>query len=265
MIDIVMIQGVFTSRKLTKNMHSVQNSNTFLGRYNKIDKVLAYAIESDKYIPFNEKVAIIAQSNMPISRFVRLYQNKLRYFWDLRNQLVHWFSLEKKHYIVASDYAVEQIEFVYNELTQPRTIWSLFTKNVYSCVLSDSLKEVITIMKEKLNTHVPVYDDNNTFVEMLSESTIAYRIAQQISESGELHIENVLVSDVPLENSNDTFTFVSKDKSIYEIQELFATSFMRHKRLWAVFITETGSSSEPLVWIITAMDLPTIAKTLILE
>ena len=86
-------------------------------------------------------------------------------------------------------------------------------------------------MKEDLNTHVPVYDSDGKFVHMISESTIAYRIADQIGDDGEIHLEDIKVADVPLKNSNDLFVFVDEKMSIYEIEQLFSEKREAKKRL----------------------------------
>lgn len=116
-------------------------------------------IGAKNYIPYTEKIAIIAEGTYAQTPFVREHQNKLRYFGDLRNQLVHGFSLDKNHYVVASDYAVEQIKRAYEALTKPKTVKEVFSHDVYICHTTDSLKSVIKIMKEERNTHVPVYDN----------------------------------------------------------------------------------------------------------
>lgn len=244
--------------------HSVQNSNTFLAYYNQIDKYLAYILGLTKYMPYNEKLVILADGNYSVSNFVHAYQNKLRYFGDLRNQLVHGFRLENKHYVLASDYAVEEIEKVYEELRKPTSVSQAFGREVYTCTLDDVLREVIIVMRQELNTHVPVYDKKGNFVEMLSESTIAYRIADQIGDDGEIHLADIKVGDVSLKNTNDEFVFVEASKSIYDIEQLFAQTLQAKKRLGAAFVTKTGSSDEVITGIVTAMDLPRLADHFVL-
>jgi hypothetical protein len=182
-------------------------------------------------MPYNEKVTVIADGTYNVSNFVSLYQNKLRYFGDLRNQLVHGFRLENKHYVLASDYAVEEIKTIYEELRKPTSVQQAFGREVYTCTLSDDLRDVIVVMRQELNTHVPVYDSKDVFVEMLSESTIAYWIADQIGDDGQIHLADIKVGDVPLENTNDEFTFVEATKSIYDIEQLFAQNLQAKKRL----------------------------------
>lgn len=139
--------------------HNVQNSNTFLSYYNQIDEYFSYVLELDKYMPYHEKVSIIADGKYKMSNFVKVYQNKLRYFGDLRNQLVHGFRLDNKHYVLASDHAVHEIQTMYEELRQPTSVQQSFGKKVYTCVLEDTLRKVILDMRNNLNTHVPVYDN----------------------------------------------------------------------------------------------------------
>ena len=139
-------------------MHSVHNSNTFIGHYNAIDKLLSSQLRTKGFISWSEKIQIIADGDYPISSFVKIKQNKLRYFGELRNQLVHGFSLEHKHYVVASDHAVEEIKRVMHEMQKPRTIGELFETEVFITTLDAPLIPVIHSMRNELNSHVPVYD-----------------------------------------------------------------------------------------------------------
>lgn len=234
-------------------MHSVHNSNQFLSYFNKIDKYLSSVLGIKKYMSYNEKIDLVIQKKLQWSQVVDQYQSKFLYFGELRNQLVHGFSLDQKHFIVVSDHAVLQIKSLYDGLITPKTVWKVFVWEVYCCEVTDSLGEVITIMKEKLNTHVPVYSDWE-FIEMLSESTIAYWLADQIIWWEVLDVQNLVVWDVSLENSNDTFIFVAWSESIYEVKEYFTQEFANKKRLGAVFITATWNKNEPILGIITAMD-----------
>lgn len=244
--------------------YSINNSNTFLSFYNQIDKYFSYVLWLTKYVSYHEKITWIVEWSYPITQFVRLYQNKLRYFGDMRNQLVHGFRLDNHHYVLASNYALKEIDILYKELREPTRAIDVFAREVYTCRLGDLLVEVIRSMKEDLNTHVPVYDDHWDFVEMLSESTIAYWIAEQIGDDGEIHLKDVIVADVPLKNSNDLFVFVDEKMSIYDIEQLFVKKREAKKRLWAVFITHNGLVEEEIVGIVTAMDVPLLADHFVL-
>jgi hypothetical protein len=79
-----------------------------------------------------------------------------------------------------------------------------------------------------------------------------------------VHLAQVKVSDVTLENSNDLFVFVWEKTGIYDIEQLFAQNIKEKKRLGAVFITANGKADEEITWIITAMDIPILANHFVL-
>jgi hypothetical protein len=110
--------------------HSITNSNTFLAYFNHIDKFFELVLGLSSYMPFIEKVDRIAQGRYPVTAFVRKYQHKLKYFGDLRNQVVHGFRLEQHHYLLASDYAVIQIKTIYEHLTKPPTVHAFCLENI---------------------------------------------------------------------------------------------------------------------------------------
>jgi uncharacterized protein Usg len=107
-------------------MYSEQNSNSFLSLYNQIDKLFDQILMLTRYVPFNEKLQMFMEQAYDISPIVKKYQQKLRYFGDLRNQIVHGFRLDNQHFVVASDHAVDQIQGIYDHLAQPKTIVEMF-------------------------------------------------------------------------------------------------------------------------------------------
>jgi uncharacterized protein YktA (UPF0223 family) len=52
----------------------------FLSLFNEIDKHFDKIIETERFIPYNEKIKMIIQGKCSISRFVKIYQNDLKYF-----------------------------------------------------------------------------------------------------------------------------------------------------------------------------------------
>lgn len=109
-------------------------------------------------MPFIEKIEKISQGKYPVTAFVRKYQHKLKYFGDLRNQVVHGFRLEQHHYLLASDYAVDQIKIVYEHLTQPPTVHDVFRLLIPHILLETSLREAIQLLMETNLPALPVRD-----------------------------------------------------------------------------------------------------------
>lgn len=114
-------------------------------------------------------------------------------------------------------------------------------------------------MRNHSDTHVPVYDNTGIFVGMLTETTLSNWLADA-GTKGAVSMNTIRVGDLDLTKTNEDFTFVPKAKSIYEVQALFEKQIMGAKKLAVVYITETGSQREKIEGVITALDLPKIAK-----
>ena len=61
---------------------SEQHANNYIAVFNELDKFFDTLVQShtDKFMPYNEKVKVIAQDTTPISLFVKKYEQKLKYF-----------------------------------------------------------------------------------------------------------------------------------------------------------------------------------------
>lgn len=244
-------------------MYSEQNSNTFLSVYNQIDKLLDQTLLLTRYIPFNEKLQSFLDGSYDISPIVKRYQQNIRYFGDLRNQIVHGFRLDNQHYVIASDHAIQQIQSIYEHLSQPKTILEMFGNwGVASCQLSDKLVDTIQLMRGEHLSHLPVYDAAMKFVDVLDESTIVQRLASTFNAWKIPDLEHITLADMDLSNSYDDFCFIPSKTSVYQLRELFVKDFMKdtHKRLGVVFVTHTWTRQEPLQAMVTALDLPRLEE-----
>jgi len=77
-------------------------------------------------------------------------------------------------------------------------------------------------MKQQQKSHLPVYSAQDVFLGMLSESTIAYRLADVIGETEDMAVrKDVMIGDIHLANTNDRYVFVSELLSVYEVDALF--------------------------------------------
>lgn len=239
-----------------ESTRSENNSNTFLSYYNDIDKFFTKLLDLDRYIPFNEKLAAVISGGFPASAYTKHCEDKLRYFGDLRNQLVHGFRLDHKHYLLVGDHAIEEISRVWEELKNPASLVTVFGDELTSCHIWESLKEVLIRMRYSQKTHLPVYSESGAFVNVLSESTVAYRLTDFLDSEKSLPLHSMLVGDLNLDNTNDMYMFVAENMSVYEVDALFGQDKKRQKRLWAVCVTHSWAQNEQILTLITALDLP---------
>jgi predicted transcriptional regulator len=229
----------------------------YIKYYNEIDHMLSDVLWNDNYqdgyVWYKQKLFKIKDGNFPQSSIIKKHFDAFKHFGYIRNEIIHNYP-EK---ISITNEWIEEIVKYKNILENPPKCWALFNKAVFICDINDKLSDIIKIMKEKIYTHVPVYNWDQ-FVDLMTESTIVYGLAKYIASNWDLILENVSVKDILEENKNDTYEFVSQNLSIYNIKDKFENSISEGKRLWALLITNLWKKEEQLLWIITARDLPTI-------
>lgn len=237
-------------------MYSATNSTTFLSYFNRIDSFLGKVVGQDAYMPFAEKVDHIAKGNYAVSYFVRTHQTKLKYFGDLRNQVVHGFGLDQHHYLLASDYAIQQIKHLQEALEKPPTVEHVFTRNIVPCFVHTVLREAINQMKTARIHYLPIYGRDNQFKGFLSERMIVWS-----GEGGEhTDLSTETVARAMREDTREGYLFLSLTTSVYEIAWVFAQQREKEKELAVVFLTSSGSPMDPITGYITAADLPKITE-----
>jgi predicted transcriptional regulator len=69
------------------------------------------------------------------------------------------------------------LEKYVKEIKAPPKCIDLFSKEVFTCHYDDNLRSVVKIMEQKNYSHVPVYNRDERFVGLLSESNILSRLA----------------------------------------------------------------------------------------
>lgn len=236
-----------------------QNADNYIAIFNELDKYLDGVVGSEKFLPYNEKLKELTKSEIPLSLFVKKYQKKLKYFWELRNHIAHWFSIEWKHYATPSYHAVDELRKIKEAIIKPVAVGDVFKKQVYTCLSTDSLKEVMQAMRNFHYTHVPVYNEKKIFQWILSHSALSDWIIQKESEWIK-DFNSLFVSDVDLTGWNERHIFVSATVPLFSVPALFEQTHLNQKKLGSIFITQTWSAEEPLLGVITTFDLPTIMQ-----
>jgi len=229
-------------------------SEKFLEKFKKLEKSLREMVNKPKYIPFWELV----KEARKINPVVEEYQEDLRELAELRNGIVH--TPKGKIIAEVSDFAIELIQEIYQKITKPPTAFEIASRPVYCCQLEDSLLSQLKVMREKIYTHVPVYNGEK-FVGVLSENSIFNwycDVGQKISISSKTKVKEIKPYLDIHNRENEYFEFVKKDENAYKIKKWFSQAIKKNKRLGAVFVTKDGTPKGEMLGIITAWDLPRI-------
>lgn len=240
---------------------SEQHANNFIAVFNELDKYFDTLVQdkTDRFMPYNEKVKLIAMDTTPVSMFVKKYEIKLKFFGELRNHITHGFKIDWVHYATPSYHWVEELRKIKEAIVKPVTIGAIYNKKVFTCSTSDLLKDTMIEMKNFWYTHVPVYNEKKEFQWVLTQSAICERLAYHMQDTTK-PLDTVLVQDVDLKAWIERHVFVQESKPLFSVPQLFERPGSDGKILWSVLITAKWNDNEELVWIITTYDLPAVTE-----
>jgi CBS domain-containing protein len=176
--------------------------------------------------------------------------------WKVRGILVH------EHYrgrppISASLPGLVRVEHLLEQYTGTIPRVSLLAKDRKSVTTTRPtarLGEALAVMREKDYSSLPVVDDHDRFIALLTNDDVVHWLADHLSEHG--IVEEVPVAQVMHAGGPDV-TFVPRDLPQRDARRIFQRSVDDHGApLMAMLITMTGHAHEPLLGILTPWDLP---------
>ena len=111
-------------------------------------------------------------------------------------------------------------------------------------------------MENRGYSHIPVLTKNKGIFGVFSVGTL-FSFAKNNPKGT---IEGLTLRDMsaylpPEKHTTEKFAFVSPEASLYDIKELFRIPGPNHRRVVAVFVTEDGRQSSPLLGMITPWDV----------
>ncbi|MFN2363067.1 MAG: CBS domain-containing protein, partial [Halarsenatibacteraceae bacterium] len=173
---------------------------------------------------------------------------------DIRNILVH----NNNYYAIPNEFSLEKIKNIRDKIINPPKVYPLFNSKVETVNNDQPIIEVIKFMKERSYSQVPVVNNQNQFLDLITNNAISRWIGSLADQEGaQTLFEKALVKDVlDYEEESSVFEFVSKDTLIVDIIDKFEEAQKLGKKLEAIFITNNGKRSEKLLDIVTSWDLP---------
>jgi hypothetical protein len=141
---------------------------TYLSLFNEVDKYFDKILGTEKFLPYNDKIKQIILGQYPISRFVKLFQNDLKYFGELRNHISHGLKVDDYLYAIPTQKAIDKLSDFVDKIVAPPLCMEYFRKNVACVQISDPFSTLLHVMKTEHYQVVPVYD-GKTFLGVVRE------------------------------------------------------------------------------------------------
>jgi len=230
----------------------------YLSLFNELDKYFDTLVETDRFIPYNDKLKQISEWKFAISWFVRLHLSELKYFWELRNHIAHWLKVDEYLYAIPTDRAISKLSEFIEKIVEPPLCIDYFRKEVYCVHLLDKVSDVLKNIKSDWYTYIPVYNENEDFLWVITESGILQRISEQMLDQNFVDLSRVRVEHLHISTAIKDYLFVSDNINMYQADEIFTMRKRKWKGLWAMFITKNWTSKEKIIWMMSGNDIALI-------
>lgn len=185
---------------------------------------------------------------------VRSAEDDLLEFSELRNAIVHD---RGGGYVVAEPHeeTVKKLEKIVELIVEPPRIDEVMSRPVVTCGPHELVAEAAKKMVEGDFTRLPVYDDDGTFVGLLTANAIARWVAARLAGPTNSLMEEPV--DVVLGyGENSRYEVVDKRRLVTDVVALFQDAHRKGRRLETVLVTPTGAKTEKPMGIVTIQDLP---------
>ncbi|MCD5324163.1 MULTISPECIES: CBS domain-containing protein [Pontibacillus] len=190
---------------------------------------------------------------------IRYHFQELKQYAKLRNALVH--EKVREGFYIAEPHldVITKLENINRALHQPPYATAIASKNVLYFEEESQVKDVLRAIKRYGFSQVPVYVGRE-FKGLLTEGGLLRWFTEHMTDEY-VPVGEVTVNEVLYVEDHHNVAFIAKDKTIYDVEDLFGEYFDRNEKLEAILITETGSRNEKPLGIITTWDLVQIDRT----
>lgn len=176
----------------------------------------------------------------------------------VRNFLVHNPKVNGEYAIEPSDKLIEFMEKCVNTIKNPMRAmdYAIKIRNMYTAGLRSRVLDVIRHMSKNGYTHVPIMEEGR-LIGVFSANVLFGYLADAKFENITLDARmEQLVEHLAITNhTNEYFTFMPADCSLYELSRRFKIDAQTMKQLCAIFLTEKGRADEKVLAMVTPYSL----------
>lgn len=229
----------------------MSNSELFLEKYKELEK----AVRSVYNLREQDSISYCLREKSKYKQ----YAENISYCQKVRNFLCHETKLEGDFAIEASDSMIKFIDKLITDILSEPKCSDIQVKlsDVYWRLLSDSVKETMSTMREKAFTHVPILSESGTVIGVFDENSIFTYIAdeQAVYIDGNLKFSDIQKHLSIYGREMEAFLFVNANSSASMLEKIIEDEFKKGKRIELVFVTQNGSANDKLLGIITPFDI----------
>ena len=184
------------------------------------------------------------------------YKEQLNLCREVRNVLSHHANVGGEPVVEPAAGLLASLRDLIGELSAPPLAMD-FATPAEKIVMTTPKRKVLPLMvtmQEKGFSHIPIW----YFGEMVGVFSTSTVFAFTVANPGKTLDEDTLVQEFaefyPLAAHTERYLFATPDMSYWEAKEAF-TKVTKHKRLAAIFLTDTGKATGKLLGMLTPWDV----------
>ena len=229
----------------------MSNAEKFIDKY----KVFESAVRSTYGLSNEDSIRNFLCKEQKFSR----YQAEIVCCQETRNLLQHQPKIRGEYPVEPSDKLIEALDFLTEKVLDRETCLDICVKagEVFSAKLQDSVKGAMATMRAKRYSCIPVIDEKDRVIGIFSEGSIFDYLADEgIVELGDALRFKDLEGYIDLGGREGTVNmFLSRTYPVEKLLNRIETATNAGQRFQVAIITNNGSSSEPMLGIVTPWDV----------
>lgn len=231
-------------------------NDEFIRAYNELDAALReyYSDIDGNKSPIMTHVNFLNRSS---SRDLKERGRLLNLARLFRNSLVHELDMNQDNIVEINDSIIDFLKKEKESISHPKKAIDICTRRekILSAKLEDKLIHLMPKMYEKGNLQVPVLDENDHVLGILSPNSLfLYQI--QVDNLTTFSCVKDVFEYTKIDNHiSEMYAFCSRRARLDEISSLFDDFYNKGKKLAMLFVTENGKQDEVLLGIITPYDI----------
>lgn len=179
---------------------------------------------------------------------------------DLRNLLSHEYKVRNLNYLAVSQDCYDAFVADVEKVLSPQKAINIAQYPVSTADCNSIVSNVISNMLENNFTCTPIIDDKGVVLGIFSPHSLMLYFEHNKKEILASEPQKTKISEIidfcKIDNDKDIeYKFINKNMDEFEIRELFESSYLKNKRLEAIFVTEHGNPNEKIMGIITNWDI----------
>ena len=231
--------------------HHIEKTNAerFIVAYNRIDHSLRSIYGFKRTISY----ADLIRKAVSLNSVVRKYEEELIDYGRLRNSIVH---KTNPNYVIAEphDEVVLEFEKIAKLIeTPPSALDKVCKKEVLICDKTLTIRNMLKIMSETGYKNLPIYEGDDLLGVVIGMRLLDH-LGEALKENNDFktYINNTPVLDV-MSRVNEESYFRVADKNLTIERAL--NYFYLNRRLQMIIITESGSTHERPLGVVTVSDI----------